>query len=157
MNPKLSLVPIDRDGRPRGYAGALPEAVVEVLRATAELYTTVGFDEPWIGYLAVAGERPVGTCAFKSRPVNGRVEIGYFTFPECEGRGFASAMAAELVAMSRRRDASVVVAAQTLPERNASHRILEKLGFRHVETLDHPEDGTVWEWRLGAADAASGA
>jgi RimJ/RimL family protein N-acetyltransferase len=42
----------------------------------------------------------------------------------------------------------VVVAAQTLPEHNASHRILEKLGFWHVDTIDHPEDGTVWEWHL---------
>jgi hypothetical protein len=57
-------------------------------------------------------------------------------------------MAAELVAIARQRDSSVLVAAQTLPERNASHRILEKLGFRHVDTLDHPEDGRVWEWHL---------
>jgi [ribosomal protein S5]-alanine N-acetyltransferase len=58
-------------------------------------------------------------------------------------------MAAELVAMARQEGASIVVAAQTLPERHASHRILEKLGFQHTETLDHPEDGTVWEWQLG--------
>jgi RimJ/RimL family protein N-acetyltransferase len=51
--------------------------------------------------------------------------------------------------MSAWRLPSVVVAAQTLPERNASHRVLEKLGFRHVETIEHPEDGTVWEWQLG--------
>ena len=43
---------------------------------------------------------------------------------------------------------AVLAAAQTLPERNASHRILEKLGFRHITTIDHPEDGTVWEWQL---------
>jgi ribosomal-protein-alanine N-acetyltransferase len=42
-----------------------------------------------------------------------------------------------------------VVTAQTLPERNASHRILGKLAFRHLGIVDHPEDGTVWEWRLG--------
>jgi RimJ/RimL family protein N-acetyltransferase len=40
------------------------------------------------------------------------------------------------------------VAAQTLPERNASHRVLEKLGFEAVETVDHPEDGMVLEWQL---------
>ena len=147
MNTSVSLIQIDRDGTPHGYAGTLPEVAHEVLRATVELYGTVGFEEPWIGYLALAEGTPVGTCAFKSLPHDGRVEIAYFTFPDFEGRGFATAMAAELLAIAR-RDRSVVVAAQTLPERNASHRVLEKLGFRHVETLEHPEDGTVWEWRL---------
>ena len=42
----------------------------------------------------------------------------------------------------------VAMAAQTLPGRNASHRVLENLGFLHVATLDHPEDGTIWEWQL---------
>jgi hypothetical protein len=39
------------------------------------------------------------------------------------------------------------VFAQTLPERNASHRILEKLGFEAVGTINHPEDGEVLEWQ----------
>jgi RimJ/RimL family protein N-acetyltransferase len=144
----ISLVSIDRDGAPRGYEGPLPEGAPEVLRATAALYESVGFAEPWIGYLAVADGGPIGTCGFKSPPRQGRVEIAYFTFPTFEGRGFATAMASELIAVAARQDPSVQVAAQTLPERSASHRILEKLGFRHVATLDHPEDGTVWEWQL---------
>ncbi|HEX9698715.1 MAG TPA: GNAT family N-acetyltransferase [Acidobacteriota bacterium] len=105
--------------------------------------TSVGFEEPWIGYLVLADEAAVGTCGFKSPPRDGRVEIAYFTFPAFEGRGFATAMAAELVTIARQHDSAVVVAAQTLPQRNASHRVLEKLGFRHVETIDHPEDGIV--------------
>ena len=117
-------------------------------RATAQLYARAGFEEPWIGYLAVADETAVGACGYKAKPQDGRVEIAYFTFPEFEGRGYASAMAARLVAIAREHDSSVVVAAQTLPERNASHRVLEKLAFRHVDTIAHPEDGEVWEWRL---------
>lgn len=148
MNSQLSLIPIDRDGTPRGYNGSLPEVTNEVFRATARLYESVGFEQPWICYLALAGNTPVGTCGFKSPPRAGRVEIAYFTFPEYEGQGFASEMAAELVAVAQRQEPPVVVAAQTLPERNASHRVLEKIGFRHVETIEHPEDGTVWEWRL---------
>jgi RimJ/RimL family protein N-acetyltransferase len=151
MHTTLSLIPIDRDGSPRGYTGSLAEVTKDVFRATAALYKTVGFEEPWICYLALADERPVGTCGFKGPPHDGRVEIAYFTFPECEGRGFASAMAAQLVAIAQQQSSSVVVAAQTLPERNASHRILEKLGFRHVDTVNHPEDGMVWEWQLSDA------
>lgn len=39
---------------------------------------------------------------------------------------------------------------QTLPEENASTSILKKLGFRLVGTVEHPEDGPVWEWELPA-------
>ncbi len=148
MSSDLSLIPIDRDGVPRGFGGQLPEVATEVFGATVNLYESVGFKEPWVGYLAVARSTPVGTCCFKSSPRDDRVEIAYGTFPGFEGRGFASAMAAELVALAWRHEPNVMVAAQTLPERNASHRILEKLGFRHVATLDHPEDGEVWEWQL---------
>jgi [ribosomal protein S5]-alanine N-acetyltransferase len=152
MNTKVSLIPIDRDGTPRGYSGSLPEPASEVSRATAELYARAGFEEPWIGYLALVDGTPVGACGYKAKPQDGRVEIAYFTFPEFEGRGYASAMAARLVAIAREHDASVMVAAQTLPERNASHRILEKVGFRYVRTIDHPEDGKVWEWQLHEKD-----
>ena len=113
----------------------------------SELYESVGFEQPWVGYLALDGSIPVGTCAFKSPPCDGRAEIAYATFTGFEGRGFATAMAAELLALARRHDPTVIVTAQTLPQRNASHRVLEKLGFSHVATLEHPEDGTVWEWQ----------
>jgi hypothetical protein len=85
MQTKVSLVPIDRDGTPCDYAGSTPNVVREVLSATAELYAKVGFDEPWIGYLALAGEKPVGTCGFKTPLCNGRVEIAYFTFADTFG------------------------------------------------------------------------
>lgn len=126
----------------------------EVLRATAELYSRVGFVEPWIGYLALVDGTVVGTCGFKSPPQRGRVEIAYFTFPAFEGRGIASAMAARLVTVAQRQLPSVVIAAQTLPGRNASHRVLEKLGFLDVEMIDHPEDGLVREWQLSPEPGA---
>jgi [ribosomal protein S5]-alanine N-acetyltransferase len=148
MNMKISLIPMDRNGAPRGYSGPLPAVMNEVSRATEALHASVGFEEPWIGYLALADGTPAGTCGYKSKLQNGRVEIAYFTFQEFEGRGVASAMAAQLVTIAKKHDASIVVAAQTLPERNASHRILEKLGFRRVDTIDHPEDGIVREWQL---------
>ena len=148
MGNTVSLIPIDRDGTTRSYVGPLPEVTVEVFRATRKFYERVGFEEPWVGYLALADSTPVGTCAFKSPPRDGRVEIAYATFPGHEGSGLATAMAAELVVMARQNRPAVLMAAQTLPERSPSHRVLEKLGFCHVTTLDHPEDGTVWEWQL---------
>jgi [ribosomal protein S5]-alanine N-acetyltransferase len=156
MNPNVSLIPIDRDGTPRGYSGCVSEMAREVSRATAALYATGEFQEPWIGYLALAEETIVGACGYKAKPQDQRVEIAYSTFSEFEGRGYASAMAARLVAIAREHDLSLVVAAQTLPQRNASHTILEKLGFRHVDTIDHPEDGEVWEWQLKEENGVSG-
>jgi len=35
-----------------------------------------------------------------------------------------------------------------LPEENASTSVLKKLRFRLVGTVEHPEDGLVWEWQL---------
>jgi len=146
VNESVALIPIDRDGTLRGYTGALPEVMGEVLQGTVSLYRTAGFEEPWICYLALASGAPVGTCGFKSPPRDGRVEIAYFTFPEAEGRGIATAMAAALLAVAK--PFRVIVAAQTLPRRNASHRVLEKLGFEYFAAMVHPEDGDVWEWRL---------
>ena len=150
----VSLIAIDKKGVPSGFDGELPALATQALEATAKLYESVGFEEPWVGYLAIKDRVPVGTCGFKSAPRGKRVEIAYFTFPDLEGRGLATAMARELVTLAQRHAPNVVVAAQTLPERNASHRVLEKLGFEAVGTIDHPDDGTVLEWQLALASGA---
>jgi [ribosomal protein S5]-alanine N-acetyltransferase len=101
---------------------------------------------PWVGYLAEKNGVFVGTCAYKSSPENGEVEIAYFTFPEYEGQGVATLMAQWLINIANQHGVSCVKA-QTLPEKNASVRILERLNFVFVGSVDHPEDGKVWEWR----------
>ncbi len=126
----------------------LPAAVAEILPATAGMYRASGFVLPWIGYIAVRDGQAVGTCAFKSAPAGGRVEIAYFTFPEFEGQGIATAMAQTLIALTRTTKPGLTVTAQTLPERNASNRILEKLGFRHTGMAHDDDVGEVWEWQL---------
>lgn len=143
----VNLFPILRDGCVRDCAAKIPEIAVPVLQATTQMYAALGYEEPWICYLAVNGPDVVGTCGFKGPVRNNRVEIAYFTFRAFEGRGYATAMARQLVAIAREHPARPVIAAQTLPQRSPSHRILEKLSFRHVQTLQDPEDGTVWEWR----------
>lgn len=105
---------------------------------------------PWTEYRAHVGTEHVGMCAFKTQPVDGRVEIAYHTFPRFEGRGFATQMARELVAIARRERPVILVFAQTLREENASTALLKKLGFELQGTVEHPEDGKVWEWHLGA-------
>lgn len=129
---------------------ALNDFVREVIEATVAQYQRTGFVAPWIGYVGLEDEVPVGVCGFKGRPVDGRVEIAYCTSPGHEGKGMATALASELVLIARAENGNLTVFAQTLPEENASTTILRKLGFQMVGTVDHPEDGPVWEWELPA-------
>jgi RimJ/RimL family protein N-acetyltransferase len=103
---------------------------------------------PWGGYFAYADGVQVGECAFKSAPFEGRVEIAYHTFEAFEGRGIATQMARELVAIARGADPALVIVAQTLQGTNASTKILKRLGFTCVGTVHHPDDGEILEWRL---------
>lgn len=142
----MELIEIRKDGTPARPVDGLPDVATDVLRGTAEMYKTTGYHPPWVGYLAVHRGHCVGTCAFKTPPVEERVEIAYFTFPGHESRGMATAMASRLVEIALSESPSLRVCAQTLPEQNASTRVLEKLGFRRVAEIHHPQDGRVWEW-----------
>jgi [ribosomal protein S5]-alanine N-acetyltransferase len=149
----MRLIPIQRGGTLEESLGPLPTEARSVLQATSQLYDRAGFQVPWICYLAVTNGRVVGTCGFKAAPHDGRVEIAYFTFPGYEGKGVATQMARRLLGIARDEQPGLVVAARTLPGRNASHRVLEKLGFACKGSLQHPEDGTVLEWQT--ADRAT--
>ena len=144
----MELIAIEENGETATSIPSAPDAAAVVVDAMTQLYTRVGFVPPWIGYFAVEDATCVGTCGFKSAPQENRVEIAYFTFPEYEGRGVATRMAKELIRTALEQMPAVTVAAQTLPEENASTSILRKLGFHKVDVIEHPEDGMVWEWHL---------
>jgi RimJ/RimL family protein N-acetyltransferase len=146
----MKLVEILEDGVPAEPVSVLPEVAKEVMNSTARQYASVGFSRPWVGYLAFADDRCVGTCAFKTAPRQHEVEIAYFTFPENEGRGIATQMARQLLNIAQRHAPTLTVTAQTLPVENASNTILKKLGFVFAGAVEHPEDGTVWEWKRSA-------
>jgi L-amino acid N-acyltransferase YncA len=121
----------------------------EIGTGTAVFLDRAGGGARWGSFLALdPGSRVViGTCSYKGPPdADGVVEIAYFTFPPHEGRGYATAMAAQLTARAGTAPAARTVRAHTLPERNASARILEKLGFAHLGEVVDPEDGAVWRW-----------
>ena len=146
---KLTLVEIDRFGIPAEPLGLLPEIARRVCQSTSSLYSAVGtFIPPWTGYIVLFEGNIIGTCAFKTPPCDGKVEIAYFTFPGFEGRGLATAMARELIAIARKAQSGIVITAQTLPEPNSSNCILKKLGFKLVGTAMDQEAGEVWEWHL---------
>lgn len=123
---------------------------VTIAADTVRFLASSGAATPWVGYLALEGpiRRVVGTCGFKGGPdADGAVEIAYFTFPGEEGRGVAVAMAAAMVQLASAAGPDVaIVRAHTLPERNASCRVLEKAGFHRAGNVVDPEDGPVWRW-----------
>ena len=139
-------VSIPRDGKVSLPGIALPEAATSVVASTVQLYARRGYVEPWVGYLAIEGGHCVGGCGFTSPPVGDVVEIAYFTYPDFERRGIATRMAQRLISIAQEFDPSVRIIAHTLTEENASNHILKKLGFAFTGTVDHPEDGKIWEW-----------
>jgi len=150
----LELIAITESGELAKPAPSASQVVAEVGEAYIQLYRAVGYEPPWVGYLAIENGDCIGACGFKSPPQNNRVEIAYFTFPGHEARGVATRMASELIRLARDKMPAVTVAAQTLPEESASTSILKKLRFHLVGTVDHPEDGLVWEWQLSDTSEA---
>ncbi len=148
MEP-LHLIEIGEDGNPAEDV-SLTDLTRSVCEQTLGLYQRVGFQRPWIGYLAEQDGQLVGMCGFKSPPQNGQIEIAYGTTHGNEGRGIATQMARQLVQMARETEEGITVVAQTLPENGASTAILRKLDFVLIGSVHHPEDGDVWEWCLAS-------
>jgi [ribosomal protein S5]-alanine N-acetyltransferase len=143
----IVLIRCTPDGKPITPLGELPEELASACAATADLYRRTGYVEPWVGYISVEGDRPVGCGGFVGPPKDGFVEIAYFTLPACQGQGYAGQTAAGLVAIARAFDPAVKLKAFTLMDENPSVRILRKLGFALVGTAQDADAGEVWEWR----------
>lgn len=120
--------------------------LTEVCSMTLAIYPALGPVFPWVGYLVEENNVFTGACAFKSPPVDDAVEIAYFTFPGFEGKGKATLMAKQLLDIAIARQVKTI-RAYTLPEHNASTGILQKLNFVFAGTVQHPEDGEVWDWQ----------
>lgn len=103
----------------------------------------------WGARLFVAGDPPelVGWGGFKGPPDDGVAELGYEIAEVRRGRGLATAAARAMLAEAFTDERVTAVIAHTLPERNASIRVLEKAGFRYDgEALEDGE--AVWRFVL---------
>jgi [ribosomal protein S5]-alanine N-acetyltransferase len=84
---------------------------------------------------------------FKGAPdQEGMVEIGYGISPAYRNNGYASEAAEALVRFALSRPEVRIVRAHTLPEPNASTRVLERCGMQRLGEHVDPEDGLVWRW-----------
>lgn len=146
---RLRLVPKTRE-----------EALAQVARMSAEERKNVSADwlarvqspsvDVWtLGFDMVdrVTDAVFGTCGFVGPPgPDHTVEIAYGVDPAQESKGFATEAAAALTAWAFASGRVRIVRAHTLPQTNASTRVLTKCGFRLVGEAMDPVDGLVWRW-----------
>jgi RimJ/RimL family protein N-acetyltransferase len=119
----------------------------EIVAMTIEYYGKVGYNPPWIGYVAVQGEEIVGSAGFKGQPVNGKVEIAYGTATNWRNSGIGTEICRLMTRLALTADPNVRVTARTLEKNNASGKILVKNGFKLLGKVHDDEDGEVLEWQ----------
>ncbi|KAA9333442.1 GNAT family N-acetyltransferase [Hymenobacter busanensis] len=127
-----------------------PEAT-EVLAPSRAYLRANPAAQGWWMYLLIhkASQQLIGLGGFKGAPTAaGVVEIGYSLAPAFRGQGLATEAAQALVDFAFRHPEVQLVQAHTLPEHNASGRILQKLGLLHRGAVIDPDDGEVWRWEL---------
>ena len=106
--------------------------------------------DPWkdgFAVVHVADNRIIGLCGFPGPPdTDEMVEIAYGIAPGYRGRGYASEAAQALIAYAVASGQVHTIRAHTLPQHNASTRVLLKCGFTLLGEVIHAEDGAVWRW-----------
>jgi ribosomal-protein-alanine N-acetyltransferase len=109
--------------------------------------------DPWtfgFGVVHRVDQLVIGAAGFKGPPAvesERRVcEIAYGIVPTYRSQGFATETAAALVNYAVANGQVTLVRAHTLPEPNASTRVLTKCGFQKVGEVIDPDDGLVWRW-----------
>jgi ribosomal-protein-alanine N-acetyltransferase len=156
MNPlsietkNLRLVPLSREDTLAYVAGMDPQSRAQVSPVwLASVETSAPLDH-WIhGFIMTNADRSlvIGQCGFKGPPdAEGAVDIAYGVDPFYQGRGYATEAAEALTDYAFKSECVSVVRAHTLPEPNASGRVLTKCGFVRAGEVIDPEDGLVWRW-----------
>ena len=117
-----------------------------LLKNTLEYYNKIGFVMPWISYLVNDNNITIGICSFKGKPINNIVEIAYCTHPNYENYGYATKMCKKLIEIVQQENKEIKIIARTLPEINASTKVLMKNGFINNGIILDVDDGEVYEW-----------
>jgi RimJ/RimL family protein N-acetyltransferase len=130
--------------------GMSPSEKAELSADWLALVESATLADPWVHGFALVRRTDnavIGNCGFKGPPSpDGVVEIAYGVAPDYQGKGYATEAAQALVTYALNISTVSVVRAHTLPEPNASTRVLTKCGFRRVGEVMDPDDGLVWRW-----------
>jgi RimJ/RimL family protein N-acetyltransferase len=121
---------------------ASPDFVVQLEAATTP--------DPWKFGFAIVHKIDnvlIGMCGFTGPPdSDGAVEIAYSIAPAYQGKGYATEAAHALVAYANNDGRVRTIRAHTLPQVNASTRVLEKCGFKKTGEVVDSENNLVWRW-----------
>lgn len=128
-------------------SGEVSDAFIDSLRS-------IHGTHPWrLGFAVVDPEvqAVVGSAGFKGpTDADGIVEIAYGIAPGFQGRGYATEVARALIEYAREQSSTRTIRAHTLPEPNASTKVLGRCGFEFRGEVMDPEDGRVWRWERNA-------
>jgi [ribosomal protein S5]-alanine N-acetyltransferase len=121
----------------------------EALPPTRDTLGERSGDRTWGPRFFVTGDPPelVGWGGFKGPPRDGVVELGYEIAESRRERGLATAAVRAMVAEAFADDGVEAVIAHTRAERNASNRVLQKVGFRFAGVA-RERDTPVWRYSL---------
>ncbi len=152
--PALSLVPLSAQSV-RALAASPAEPLSQerltglvwpvddrrVLRYRAEALAADPAAWPWLLHAALDDEGAlVGRIGCHTRPVGGRVEVGYYVLPDARGRGLATRMLASFLHWLREHGVETVVLT-IAPDNLASLAIARRAGFVRVGEAWAEEDG----------------
>ena len=150
----LLLIPQTREDAQACIEQMPPDQRAEVSPVWLARLDKSSFCDPWIHGFALVHQSSgieVGRGGFKGPPTeDGVVEIAYGIAPEHQGKGYATEAAVALVSYALACEQVRIVLAHTLPQPNASTRVLTKCGFHKVGEVIDPEDGLVWRWEYHA-------
>ena len=108
-------------------------------------------EENWWTWLPVYKNENmlIGSGGYKGKPTNdGMIEIGYEVAEAYRRRGFATEIARALIANGLKDARVKMIQAHTLPEENASGKVLKNCGMKWIEEIIDPEDGKLWCWEM---------
>lgn len=80
---------------------------------------------------------PIGICGLLKRDTLDDVDLGFAFLPEARGRGYAVESARFALALAAETYGLTRVVAITVPENEASARVLERLGMTCERTIDN--------------------
>src|SRR4051812_13489194 len=100
-------------------------------------------------FIHVADNALIGNGGFKGEAdAQGMVEIGYNIAPPYKRRGLATEASHAMIAYAFSHPHVTRVDAHTLPERNPSTKVLQKVGMKFMGAVNDPDDGEIWHWSL---------
>lgn len=131
------------------------DAASEAMRPAYEYLKSHPSAFGWWTYLFIhkSDRTLIGLGGFKGEVnAEGMVEIGYAIAPGYRRRGLAREASLGMIDYAFAHPKIARVDAHTLPERNASTGVLEKVRMKHLGTVNDPDDGEIWHWSLSRED-----